>query len=144
MARHEVFERRRQHRAGERRHQPDAQIAGDEAGESARLLVGVFEPADRLDAALVIAQPRRRRRDPARRPFEQLYTERAFDGGDVLGDAGLGRVLALRRAGERAFLTDGDDGTNLPKRDIGQTTPAIKKTNALAQNILFRPWGPSG
>jgi hypothetical protein len=62
----------------------------------------------------------------------------------VLGDAGLGGVLALRCAGERAFLAHGDDGADLPKRDIGQRTPAIKKTNAIAQNILFRPWGPSG
>jgi len=62
----------------------------------------------------------------------------------VLGDAGLGGVLALRRAREGAFLADGDDRANLPERDIGQRTPAIKKTNALTQNILFRPWVPSG
>ena len=144
MARHEVVERRRQHRAGEGRHQPDAQVAGDEAGEAARLLVGVFEPADRLDAALVVAQPRRRRHDAARRALEQLHAERALDRGDVLRDAGLGGVLALGRARERAFLADGDDGADLPKRDIGQRTPAIKKTNAKAQNILFRLAAPSG
>jgi hypothetical protein len=62
----------------------------------------------------------------------------------VLGDAGLGGVLALRRAREGAFLADGDDRANLPERDIGQRTPAIKKTNALTQNILFRPWVPCG
>ena len=39
--------------------------------------------------------------------------------GDVLRDAGLRGVLALRRARERAFLADGDDGADLPQRDIG-------------------------
>jgi len=44
----------------------------------------------------------------------------------VLGDAGLGGILALGSAGERAFLAYGDDGADLPKRDIRQDAPAIK------------------
>ena len=76
MARHEILERRRQHRAGEGRHQPDAQIAGDEAGEAARLLAGILEPADGLDAALVVAQPRRRGRD-RRAPTVRTASPRA-------------------------------------------------------------------
>ncbi len=96
MARHEIVERRRQHRAGEGRHQADAQIAGDAPGEVARLLVGALELADRLDAALVVAQPRRRRLHPARRALEQLDAERALDRGDVLRNAGLRGVFARR------------------------------------------------
>jgi len=34
--------------------------------------------------------------------------------GDVLGNAGLRRVLAFCSAGEGAFLADGDDGADLP------------------------------
>ena len=47
VLRHEVVERRRQHGAGEGRHQPDAQVAGDGAGEGAHLLVGGVELAQR-------------------------------------------------------------------------------------------------
>ncbi len=119
MARHEILQRGCQHRTGEGRHQPDAQVAGDEPGEAARLLVGALQPAHRLDAALVIAQARRGRDDAAGGAFEQPHAERALDRGDVLGDAGLGGVLALGRPRERAFLADGDDGPDLSKRDVG-------------------------
>jgi len=37
----------------------------------------------------------------------------------MLRDAGLGGVLALGRAREGALLAYGDDGTDLPERDIG-------------------------
>ena len=118
MARHEVVERRRQHRAGERRHQTDAQVAGDAAGEVARLLAGGLELADRGDAVLVVAQPRRRRLDPVGRALEQLDPERALDRGDMLGNAGLGGVFAGRGARERAFFADGDDGADLAEGGV--------------------------
>ena len=94
-ARHEIVEHRRQHRAGEGRHQADAQFAGDFAGERARLLGGVLERADRLHAALVVAKAGRRRLHAAGGALEQLDAERALDRRDVLGDARLGGVLAL-------------------------------------------------
>jgi hypothetical protein len=46
---------------------------------------------------------------------------------DVLRDAGLGGVLALGRARERALLADGDDGADLPERDIGHANPLSGK-----------------
>src|SRR5262245_5975676 len=137
MTRHEIVERGRQHRAREGRHQPDATVAGDDADKTAGLLVGVLEPADRLDAALVVAQSCRRGDDAAGRALEQLDPERALDGRHVLRDAGLRGVLAFGRARERTFLADGDDGADLAERDIGHATLTIRKTNVLALNILF-------
>ena len=55
----------------------------------------------------------------------------------MLGNAGLGGVFALGRAGEGAFLADGDDGADLPQGDIAHGRPGIRKLNAEAQNILF-------
>ena len=43
----------------------------------------------------------------------------ALDGGDMLRDARLGPVLALRRARERPFLAYRDDGADLSQRDPG-------------------------
>src|SRR5262249_32037213 len=103
------------------------QIAGDEAGKAARLLVGVLEPADRLDAALVVTQPRRRRHDAARRALEQLHAERALDRGDMLRDAGLGGVLARRSTCERALLAHGDDGAYLAQRDVSHRNVLSRK-----------------
>ena len=79
----------------------------------------MFQAADGFDAALVVTQPRRRRHDAARGSLEQLDAERALDRGDVLRDAGLGGVLTLRRARERALLADGNDGANLPQSNVG-------------------------
>src|SRR5262245_41214817 len=138
MAWHEILQRRRQNRAGEGRHQPDAQVAGDQAGEAARLLVGVFKPADRLDAALVVALPRRRRHDAARRALEQLDPERALDGGDMLRDARLGGVLARGGARERAFLADRDHGADLAERDVGHGLPLSGKLMPEPRIYYFR------
>ena len=112
--RHEVVEHWRQQRAREGRHQPDAQFAGDLAGQGERLLGGLIECADGGDAMLVIAKAGRRRRHRAGRTLEQLDLERALDRRDVLRNAGLGGVLARGGAGERAFLADRDDGADLP------------------------------
>ena len=124
-ARYEVVEHRRQHRAGEGRHQADAQFAGDRAGERARLLGGVLQRADRFHAALVVAQARRRRRHAAGRALEQLDAKLALGRRHVLRDARLGGVLARRRAGEGAFLADRDDGADLSERDIAHESPAF-------------------
>src|SRR5262249_61205056 len=121
----------------------DGEVAGDAPGAPGALLVGVPPPAARLAAAFVVAHPRRRRHDAARRALEQLDPERALDGGDMLRDPGLRGVLALGRARERALLADGDDGANLSQGDVGHGS-AIRKADAPAQNILFRPREPRG
>ena len=120
---------------------PMRKFAGDFAGERARLLGGVLERADRLDAALVVAQARRRRGHAGRRALEQLDPERALDRRHMLGNAGLGGVFPLGGAGEGAFLADRDDGADLPQRDIRHNHPRIPTLENLmsgAQNILFR------
>ena len=118
IARHELLERRRQRRAGQRRDQPDAEVAGHARGKAAHLFAGVGELADRLDAALVVALPGRRRLHAGRGALEQLDAERALGRGDMLGNAGLRGVFARRGAGERAFLAHRDDGPDLPERDF--------------------------
>jgi hypothetical protein len=57
------------------------------SGHRARLLGGVLQRADRLHAALVVAEPGRRWRYAAGRALEQLDLKRAFDRCDVLRDA---------------------------------------------------------
>ena len=131
--RHEIVEHRREHRARECRHQPDAQFAGHFAGQRARFLGGVLQRADSLHAALVVAEPGWRGRYAAGRALEQLDLERALDRCHVLGDAGLRRVFPLRRTGKGAFLAHRDDGADLPQRDSwpwdAPRNVDIRKTN---------------
>ena len=74
IARRELFERRA--RAPRASWSASARCADRRRpcrGESAHLLVGAFEPADRIDAALVVALARRRRRDAGGRALEQPH-----------------------------------------------------------------------
>ena len=138
--RHEIVEHRREHRTGESRHQSDAQFAGDLAGHRAGFLGGVLKRAHRFHAALVVAEPGRRRRHAASRALEQLDLQGAFHRRNVLRNAGLCCVFPLRRTGKGAFLAHGDNGADLPQRDIGHDTPKkqdIRKSDGRRQNILF-------
>ncbi len=127
-ARHKIVEHRRQHRAGEGRHQADAQFARDLAGGGARLLGGFLERADGADTALVIAQARRRRRDPTGNALEQPDAELPLHRRHVLGNARLCGVFPLRRARERALLADRDDGSNLTEGNVAHAS-SIRKIN---------------
>jgi len=102
--------------------------------------VGVLQPADRFNARPVVAQPRRRGRDASRRALEQLYAEPALDRGDMLRDAGLRRVLARRRARERAFLARSDYGANLPQRNVDHATPSSIKLMLQSKIYYFIRW----
>ncbi len=117
VARDEIVEGGRQHGAREGRHQADPQVARHESDELARFRASGIEHADRLDATPVVAQARRGRHDAGAGALEQPDLEGALDRGDMLRDAGLGRVLARRRARERAFLAHRNDGANLPQRN---------------------------
>src|SRR5450830_1632964 len=85
---------------------------------SARALGGVLQRADRLHAAFVVAQARRRRRHAPRRALEQLDPELALDRRHMLRNARLGGVFPFGRTGEGGFLADRDDGADLPQGDI--------------------------
>jgi hypothetical protein len=80
--------------------------------------VGIGKLAHRLDAALVVALPRRRGLHPGRGALEQLDPERAFRRRHMLGNARLGGVFPGGGAGEGAFLADCDDGVDLPESDF--------------------------
>ena len=127
-ARHEIVEYRRQHRAGESRHQPDAQFAGDLAGKRARFLGRVFQGANRLHAALVVTHAGRRRCHASGAALEQLDPELTLDRRHMLRNARLGGVFTLGGARKRAFLADRDDGADLAEGDVAHHLSSIMKT----------------
>ena len=72
--------------------------------------------------------------------MEQNTSDRTVNRRDMLRNPGLGGVFPLRRAGEGAFFTDGNDGADLPQGDIRHdclNNRGIRKPDDPAQNILF-------
>jgi hypothetical protein len=98
---------------------PMRRSPAEQAGEVRASSLACLQAADRLDAALVVAQPRRRRHDAARRSLEQLDAERCARLRDVLRDAGLGGVLALAARVNEPSSHTAMTARNLPQSDIG-------------------------
>ena len=108
-------ERRAKHRTRHRRHQPDHDLAAQARSEPLHFVPRGFVHAQDLDAIPVVEIAGRGRMDRAGVAGEERGAETGLELMDVLRNARLGGVLAVRRGGERALLVGRDEQTDLPK-----------------------------